>query len=290
MSFCDSLGGVETSGTTLPNDVEALKALVHSMARRAAEAEARLADARARESATEALIAHLKLQIARLRREQFGASAERSRRLLDQLELQLEDLEADASEDGLAAEAAAAKTTRVGGFERKRPARKPFPEHLPRERVVVEPPCACPACGSTRLSKLGEDITETLEVIPRQWKVIQTVREKFSCRACEVVAQPPAPFHVVPRGWAGASFLAMLLFEKYGQHQPLNRQAERFAREGVPLSVSTLADQVGAACHALMPAYSDEAGHAFRFHSGHPFRNEAGHRSDLKPATCASFG
>nr|WP_287758157.1 IS66 family transposase [Acidiphilium sp.] len=214
-----------------------------------------MADARARESATEALIAHLKLQIARLRREQFGASAERSRRLLDQLELQLEDLEADASEDGLAAEAAAAKTTRVGGFERKRPARKPFPEHLPRERVVIEPPCACPACGSTRLSKLGEDITETLEVIPRQWKVIQTVRERFTCRACEAVAQPPAPFHVVPRGWAGASFLAMLLFEKYGQHQPLNRQAERFAREGVPLSVSTLADQVGAACHALMPLY-----------------------------------
>ena len=253
---------METSGTTLPNDVEALKALVLACSEqaraaicRADEAEARLADARARESATEALIAHLKLQIARLRREQFGASAERSRRLLDQLELQLEDLEADASEDGLAAEAAAAKTTRVGGFERKRPARKPFPEHLPRERVVIERPCACPACGSTRLSKLGEDITETLEVIPRQWKVIQTVRERFTCRACEAVAQPPAPFHVVPRGWAGASFLAMLLFEKYGQHQPLNRQAERFAREGVPLSVSTLADQVGAACHALMPLY-----------------------------------
>ncbi|MGC8537115.1 MAG: IS66 family transposase [Rhizomicrobium sp.] len=253
---------MENPGTTLPNDVEALKALVLACTEqtraaicRADEAEAQLADARARESATEALIAHLKLQIARLRREQFGASAERSRRLLDQLELQLEDIEADASEDGLAAEAAAAKTMRVGGFERKRPVRKPFPEHLPRERVVIEPPCACPACGSTRLSKMGEDITETLEVMPRQWKVIQTVRQKFSCRACEAVAQPPAPFHVVPRGWAGASFLAMLLFEKYGQHQPLNRQAERFAREGVPLSVSTLADQVGAACHALMPLY-----------------------------------
>ncbi len=253
---------METPGATLPNDVEALKALVlmrsgqaQAAIRRADEAEARLADARARESATEALIAHLKLQIARLRREQYGASAERSRRLLDQLELQLEDLEADAGEDGLAAEAAAAKTTRVGGFERKRPARKPFPEHLPRERVVIPAPCSCAACGGTRLSKLGEDITETLEVVPRQWKVVQTVREKFSCRECETITQPPAPFHVVPRGWAGPSFLATLLFEKYGQHQPLNRQAERFAREGVPLSVSTLADQVGAACYALTPLY-----------------------------------
>ena len=131
----------------------------------------------------------------------------------------------------------------------------PFPDHLPRERVVVPAPCSCPACGGDRLSRLGEDVTETLEVIPRSWKVIQTVREKFACRDCEKIAQAPAPFHVVPRGWAGPSFLAMLLFEKYGQHQPLNRQAERFAREGVPLSLSTLADQVGAAAHALMPIY-----------------------------------
>ncbi|WP_158011083.1 IS66 family transposase [Tardibacter chloracetimidivorans] len=216
---------------------------------------AELANERAKASATDALIAHLKLQIARLKREQYGASAERTRRLLDQMELQLEELEADASQDALVAEAAAQKTASVRSFQRRQPARKPFPEHLPRERVVVPSPCACLACGSDRLSKLGEDVTETLEVIPRSWKVIQTVRERFACRACERVSQPPAPFHVVPRGWAGPSFLAMLLFEKYGQHQPLNRQAERFAREGVPLSVSTLADQVGAAAVALMPLH-----------------------------------
>ena len=246
----------------LPDDVEALKALLltavrqaEEATRRANEAEGELAAARARASATEALIAHLKLQIARLRREQYGPSAERSRRLLDQLELQLEELEASASEDELAAEQAAAKTTNVAAFSRKRPARKPFPEHLPRERVVIPAPCSCPACGGTRLSRLGEDVTETLEVIPRQWKVLQTVREKVSCRDCEKISQQPAPFHVVPRGWAGPSFLAMLLFEKYGQHQPLNRQAERFSREGVPLSLSTLADQVGAATFALMPLY-----------------------------------
>jgi transposase len=246
---------VEVAVPPFPNDLEALKALLAATIQRADEAEARLASSQARESATEAVIAHLKLQIAKLRREQYGPSAERSRRLLDQMELQLEDLEADASEDDLAAETAAQKTTNVTAFERKRPVRKPFPEHLPRERVVIPAPCSCPACGGTRLSKLGEDVTETLEVIPRAWKVIQTVREKVSCRDCETITQPPAPFHVVPRGWAGPSFLAMLLFEKYGQHQPLNRQAERFAREGVPLSVSTLADQVGAAAFALMPLY-----------------------------------
>jgi transposase len=246
---------VDAAVLHLPDDVEALKALLVSTIRRADEAEARLVNATAREGATQAMIAHLRLQIAKLKREQYGPSAERSRRLLEQMELQLEDLEADAGEDDLAAEAASAKTTSVAGFERKRPVRKPFPEHLPRERVVIPAPCACSACGGTRLSKLGEDVTETLEVIPRQWKVLQTVRERFSCRDCEKISQPPAPFHVVPRGWAGPSFLAMLLFEKYGQHQPLNRQAERFAREGVPLSVSTLADQVGAAAHALTPLY-----------------------------------
>ncbi len=258
----DSLSLVISAISALPNDVEALKALVlafrdeaQTAVRRADDFEAKLANANARESATAALIAHLKLQIAKLKREQYGASAERTRRLLDQMELQLEELEGDASEDALVAAAVADKTASVRSFERKAPVRKPFPEHLPRERVVVPSPCSCPACGGARLSKLGEDITETLEVIPRAWKVIQTVREKFACRDCEKITQPPAPFHVVPRGWAGPSFLAMLLFEKYGQHQPLNRQADRFAREGVPLSISTLADQVGAAAFALMPIY-----------------------------------
>lgn len=96
------------------------------------------------------------------------------------MELSLEDLEGDAAQDDLTAEAAAHKTASVTPFEHKRPVRKPFPEHLPRERVVIPAPCACPACGSSRLSKLGEDVTETLEVIPRSWKVIQTVREKVA--------------------------------------------------------------------------------------------------------------
>jgi transposase len=247
----------------LPSDLAAAHAMI--LAERAArqaehvarvEAEAHAARAIAENSSTEALIAHLKLEIEKLRRELYGSRSERKARLLEQMELQLEDLETGASEDELAAEKAAAQTQTVPAFGRKRPSRKPFPDHLPRERVVIPAPESCPCCGSSKLLKLGEDITETLEVIPRRWKVVQTVREKFSCRACETISQPPAPFHVTPRGFAGPNLLAMILFEKFAQHQPLNRQSERYRREGVDLSVSTLADQVGACTAALAPLYA----------------------------------
>ncbi len=138
------------------------------------------------------------------------------------------------------------------GFARRKPVRAPLPAHLPRERVVIPAPSVCPCCGG-KLVKLGEDITETLEVIPRQWKVIQTVREKFTCRACETITQPPAPFHPIARGRAGAGLLAMILYGKFGNHLPLNRQSESFAREGIDLDVSTLADWVGACTATLSP-------------------------------------
>jgi transposase len=247
---------------SLPSDLAAAHALIlaERAARkeseaRAARAEADLTHAQATAFSAEALIARLRLEIEKLRRTLYGARSERKERLVDQLEMQLEDAEADATEDELAAERSASSTV-VESFERKRPARKPFPEHLPRERVVIAAPQSCPCCGSTKLSKLGEDVTETLEVIPRQWKVIQTIRERFSCRRCEAITQPPAPFHVTPRGFAGPNLLAMILFEKFGQHQPLNRQSERYAREGVDLSLSTLADQVGACALALRPLYA----------------------------------
>ena len=256
----------------LADDIEALKAalLMEREKRVAAEADALAAKAdaaavKATLSMEQALIAHLKLQIEKMKRELYGPRSERTARLLDQMELQLEELEANASEDELAAEQAAAKarTTNVAAFTRQRPSRKPFPEHLPRERVVVEAPKTCGCCGGARLAKLGEDVTETLESIPRRWKVIQHVREKFTCRDCESITQPPAPFHVLARGWAGPSLLAMILFEKFGQHQPLNRQSERYAREGVPLSLSTLADQVGACASLLRPLFDLLATHVF---------------------------
>ncbi len=247
-----------TTSESLPTDLAAAHAMI--LAERAArlEAEAVAASAKAEAAdakAAEALISYLKLEIEKLRRQIYGSRSEHKARLLEQMELQLEELEATATEDELVAERAAAQTQTVKSFQRKRPSRKPFPDHLPRERVVIPVPESCPCCGSSKLSKLGEDITETLEVIPRQWKVIQTVREKFSCRNCETITQPPAPFHVTPRGFAGPNLLAMVLFEKFGQHQPLNRQSERYAREGIDLSLSTLADQVGACATGLQPLY-----------------------------------
>jgi len=243
---------------SLPDDLDRLKQLVRAQ-------HAELLAARAKSSSDEALIAHLRLAIAKMRREMYGPRSERKARLLEQMELQLEELEASAAEDELAAEqtAAPAETTQVRAFTRKRPARQPLPAHLPRERVIVPGPDACACCGSTRLAKLGEDVTETLEVTPRQWKVVQYVREKFTCRECEKISQAPTPFHVLPRGFAGPSLLAMILFEKYGQHQPLNRQSERYGREGVPLSLSTLADQVGGCALLLRPLYDLIRAHVF---------------------------
>ena len=239
----------------LPDDIEALKAALLIEREKALEVAAELAVARARASQDMALIAHQKLRIARLERQLYGQRSERSARLIDQLALAFEELQAEATEDELAAEAAIARTTTVSGFTRQRPERNTFPEHLPRERVVIDPPTTCDCCGGNRLRKLGEDVTRTLESQPRQWKVIETVREKFSCRDCEKVTQAPAPFHVVPRGWAGPSLLAMIMFEKFGQHQPLNRQAERYALEGVPIALSTMADAVGSVCHVLDPLW-----------------------------------
>ncbi|PKQ04832.1 MAG: IS66 family transposase, partial [Alphaproteobacteria bacterium HGW-Alphaproteobacteria-10] len=196
------------------SELKQLRAALAAAEGRAAAAEADLAQARAVVSTSEAMIAALKLEIAILKRDKYGRSAERTARLIDQLELPLEELVADAAEDTAQAEQAAEKTTKVAGFERRKQVKKPFPEHLPRERVVVEAPTTCTCCGSDRIVKMGEDITETLEVVPRQWKVIQTVREKFTCRDCEKITQPPAPFHPIPRGWAGPSLLAMIVFEK----------------------------------------------------------------------------
>ena len=253
-----------TGGTdidSLRKALAAAEAKAFTAEAKATEAEARAANAAAMVSDAEAEIASLKLTIEKLRREMYGSRSERKQRLLDQLELQLDELEASATEDELAAEKAASETTQVEGFARRRPVRKPLPAHLPRERVVVPAPTSCACCGSDKLSKIGEDVTETLEAVPRRWKVIQTVREKFTCRACEKIGQPPAPFHPTPRGWAGANLLAMILFEKYGQHQPLNRQRDRYAREGVDLSLSTLADQVGACTVALRPLHDLIAEH-----------------------------
>jgi transposase len=250
---------------SLPTDLAAAHAMIIAQreALIVAEAKAQNAEAEARHRAL--LIEQMKFTIAKLRHEKFGPSSERGA-LLDQLELALADMEEDASEAEAKAQMAAAAASngkfQVQAFERRRPARRPLPEHLPRECIVYPTASVCPCCGGT-LHKIGEDVTEMLELVPRRWKVIQHVREKLSCRSCESITQPPAPSHPIARGRAGPGLLAHVLFSKYGLHLPLNRQSAAFAREGVELDVSTLADWVGACAATLMPLVEAIRGHVF---------------------------
>ncbi|HKH67323.1 MAG TPA: IS66 family transposase [Reyranella sp.] len=235
----------------LPDDVETLKAML------LAEREAYRAELR--EQALR--IEQLKQRIAKLQHERFGQSSER-RALLEQLELQLFELEEDQAQAETRLEIAGPAGVAGQPFTRRKPARRPLPDHLPRERVVYPVPSACPCCGGS-LHKLGEDVTESLELVPRQWKVVQHVREKYSCRSCEKITQPPAPSHPIARGRAGPALLAHVLFGKYGLHLPLTRQSATFAREGIDLDVSTLADWVGAAAATLMPLVEAIGEHVF---------------------------
>ena len=190
---------MDTARDALPDDIAALKEALATERAKALDIAAELAVARAKASEDSALIAQQKLRIAKLERQIYGQRSERSSRLIDQLALTFEELEVSATEDELAAEKAVARTTTVRGFTRTRPERNTFPDHLPRQRVVIDPPTACECCGGNRLRKLGEDVTRTLESVPRQWKVVETVREKFTCRDCEKISQAPAPFHVIAR-------------------------------------------------------------------------------------------
>ena len=158
--------------------------------------------------------------------------------------------------------AAPGKRASPSGGAARKPARRPLPAHLPRERIVYPAPCSCPECGGP-VRKLGEDVTETLECEPRRWKVVEHVREKVSCRCCEAISQPPAPSHPIVRGRAGPNLLALVLAAKYGQHLPLTRQSAIYAREGVELDVSTLADWVGSSAAVLMPLVLEVRTHVF---------------------------
>jgi len=157
-------------------------------------------------------IERLKLMLAKARREQFGQSSERGKLLVEQLELAIEDLEETQAEKETKAEIAAPEAAKQ---RRTRPPRRPLPDNLLVERIVEPMPCACGKCGSERLHKLGEVVSKTLECEPRRWKIIEHIREKFSCRDCEAITEAPAPSHPIPRGFAGPGLLAMVLVNKF---------------------------------------------------------------------------
>jgi len=198
-------------------------------------------------------IEHLKLLIAKLRRMQFGRKSEKLDRQIEQLELKLEELEsAKAARVGESASPSPVPPSSSLSTAAK-PARQPLPEHLPREvRTYAPKQAACTECGG-RLRPLGEDISEVLEYVPARFKVIRQIRPKLSCATCERIAQAPAPSRPIERGLAGPGLLAHVLVAKYCDHQPLYRQAEMYAREGVELERSTLADWVGGSSRLLEP-------------------------------------
>ena len=201
----------------------------------------------ARISSHDTEIERLRLIIAKLRRMQFGRKSEKIQKEIEQLELQLEDLEAASAEKREQTEKALAPADAAVFVEAvRKPARRPLPDHLPREVEIHEPEeKGCPACGGS-LHKLSEDISEMLEYVPARFKVIRHVRLKLSCTKCDAIVQAEAPSRPVARGLAGPGLLAHVLVSKYADHQPLYRQAEIYAREGVELERSTLADWVGA--------------------------------------------
>jgi transposase len=216
---------------SLPNDVESLKQIVLHQ--------------RALLASRDVLLEKLKIELLRLRRMRFGRSSEQLDAKIAQLELTLEELEA--SQTQVAPCAAPLTEERP---ERTKPTRKALPSHLPRESVVHTPVCSCQNCGG-QLERLGEDVSEVLEYVPSHFKVIRHLRPKFACGACQRITQAPAPLRPIARGLAGPGLLAHVLVSKYCDHLPLYRQSEIYAREGVELERSTLADWVGQ-CSALL--------------------------------------
>ena len=252
----------------LPSDPDELRAFAQALQAQHAATAAELAStaselraAKATIQLTALEIEKLKVQLARLRRMQFGQSSERLSREIEQLELRLEELETvEAEATSASADAGVPPPAR----EKRRPKRLPLPDHLPRHDVVHAAPHAdgCGACGGT-MSALGEDVTEVLEYVPGRFQVVRHVRPKLACQRCDAITQAPAPALPVPRGKAGPGLLAHVLVSKYADHLPLYRQAEIYAREGVDLDRSTMADWVGQISWLLQPLVEHIRQHVF---------------------------
>jgi transposase len=229
----------------LPNDVEALKGVLIQRDAALAERSAKLEVAEALVLSQKLELEKLRFEIACLKRQKYGRSSEQLDRELTQMQLSIEDLEASLAQRPVHVRPAVKQVP-------AQPARRPLPEHLPREEIVHDPPCACPACGG-ELRRLGEDVSEMLEYVPGRYKVIRHVRPKLSCASCQKIVQVSAPSRPIERGIAGPGLLAHVLVSKYCDHLPLYRQSQIYAREGLELDRSTLADWVGGASALLEP-------------------------------------
>jgi len=188
-------------------------------------------------------IEHLNLLLVKLHRMQFGRKSEKLQRQIEQLELRLEELESNRGEKTGPSEPSSVATALSATTAK--PARRAPPDHLPRQTRRHEPKeTVCPQCRGA-LRKLGEDVSEMLEYVPASFVVVRQVRTKLSCTKCDCIVQAEAPSRAIERGLAGLGLLAHVLVSKYCDHQPLYRQSEIYARQGVELERSTMADWVG---------------------------------------------
>src|SRR3954451_9978677 len=239
------------ASTPLPSDPAALRVLAAGLQAELARKELEIAANAAEIHAKTLHIEKLKMQLAVLRRARFGRSSEKLDSEIEQLELLIGELETDQAEAESRAAADPARRDPAKARPRQPAVRRPLPAHLPRETVTHAPPCACPGCGGTVFSRVGQDEREVLEYVPSSFKVIRHVRPKLSCRGCETIVQPPMPSLPIERGLPG--LVAHVLMSKYCDHTPLHRQTGIYAREGVELDRATLADWVGAAVFLLTP-------------------------------------
>jgi len=253
---------VSFTSQPLPESLDALRAFALSLQGELARKDIEIAANAAEIHAKTLHIEKLKMQLAVLRRARFGRSSEKLDHQIEQLELLIGDLEEDAG----AAEAAAARAEQETGAAgdapaslptklrtRRHPVRQKLPSHLPREDVTHDAPCTCPGCGGTTFSRIGQDEREVLEYIPASFKVINHIRPKLSCRTCETIVQEKMPSLPIERGLPGPGLLANVAISKFCDHQPLNRQSAIYARAGVDLDRSTLADWLGHTVFLLAP-------------------------------------
>jgi len=239
----------------LPDDIAELKRLVVAK-------DIELAAARNGLVITQLTIEKLKAQIARLKREKFGASSEKIERALEQLELELEEAEAARAEAIAAAPASPAQDEPAADeVKPERKKRRQLPPELPRRDVVHAPAGICKACGGDELRKVGETVTEVLSYVPARFEVIRHVRPACSCRKCETMVQAPMPELPIPRGMVDASFLAHMIVAKFCDHIPLYRQAEIDARAGVEIDRSQRAEWLGHMAWLLSPLVELVAAH-----------------------------
>jgi len=259
---------MEIAPDALPEDLEALRAMVLGLQRKLAQSDQIAADLVVERDALSADVARLaelnarladlniRLEhyLARLRRLSFGKSAERMDP--DQLQLALEDTEQAigeilATKDKLDRKAGRPRTKRPAGE------RASLPDHLPQIDVVIEPDSTACACCGGDLHRVGEDVSKRLDVLPVQYRVIATHRPKYACRACEgEVVQAPAPARLIEGGLPTEALVADVIVAKYADHRPLYRQSQALARQGIVIDRSTLAFWVGYAAAELRPVWS----------------------------------